>query len=90
MNNNDNNIDVSLNKLSIELKTEIKKVTNALSQLETDVHIIQTGDAKGSYWNGLNAYNVIKNSLLQIDQNNDLLKNLNKCSAYIDSLVKDD
>ena len=77
-----------LRKLSVDLKNDIKKVRNALSQLETDVAILQTGDANGAYWSGPGAYTFVKSCLAQIDHDNTLLANLEKCSAYIDSLIK--
>lgn len=74
--------------LSVELKTELKKFINALSQLETDVAIMGTGDANGAYWTGSNAYSFIRGCLAQIDHNHKLLSNLEKCSNYLETLNK--
>ena len=80
--------DSELKEFSMSLKDEIKKIRNALSQLETDVAVLQTGDAHGAYWSGPSAYRYIKNCISQMDHDRNLLKELEKCSQYVDSLVK--
>ena len=77
-----------LKKLSMEYTGEVKKVKNALSQLETDIAIVQTGDANGPYWNGSNAYTFAKNCLSQIEHDNQLLKSLDQSVRYLESLTK--
>ncbi len=76
-----------IKKVSNDLKVEIKKITDALDKMEKDVSILEAGDDNGPYWNGNTAYTVIKNCLVQLDHNRALLKNLTKCSDYLDSLI---
>ena len=81
-------VEEEIKDLDISLKGEIKKIKNALSQLETDLAILQTGDANGPYWNGPGAYSFYKSCLGHIDHDYVLLKNLDKCSQHIETLTK--
>ncbi len=74
-------------KVAAELKVEIKRIKDALEKMESDVCSLEAGDDNGPYWNGSTAYSVIKNCLVQLDQDRALLKNLVKCSDYLDSLI---
>ena len=78
----------NVKKMALDITTDVKKVKNALSQLETDMAIVQTGDANGAYWSGGNAYSFAKSCLSQIDHDNQLLKSLDQCVNYLNSLSK--
>lgn len=84
MSENRNN---DINLLAMKLKTEVVRLKNALSQFETDIGMLETGNDKGPYWNGEGAYNFIKSSTGNIDHNKTLVDNLEKCVEYVDSLV---
>lgn len=77
-----------LTLLSNSLKTELLQLEIALAKLETDIAICQTGSDKGPYWNGLNAYGFYKSSIGFFEHDKNLLKNLKKCSEYLDSCIK--
>lgn len=77
-----------LNILALELKTEVTKFQNALSQLETDLGLLQSGDAGKAYWSGPGAHTFLKSCLGNLDHDKNLLKNLNKCSEYLEKLAK--
>ena len=76
-----------IEKMIVSLIDDTKKIKNALSQLETDVAILKTGDANGPYWDGSNAYQCIKTSMTQIEYDVDLLKNIKKCINYLKTLI---
>ena len=78
----------NIKKMALDITADVKKIKNALSQLETDIAIVQTGDANGAYWNGNNAYSYTKSCLSQIDHDNQLLKSLEQCINYLNSLSK--
>lgn len=75
--------------LARELKIEILKLENALSQLDADLNLLQNGDFNEVYWNGPGAYSFIKSCLGYCDHNKYLLKQVSKCSDYINSLVEE-
>jgi len=77
-----------IKKLVFEYTESVKKARNAISQLETDIAIVQTGDTKGPYWSGNNAYSFAKNCLSQIEHDDMLLKNLEKNVSYLNRLSK--
>jgi hypothetical protein len=77
-----------IKSITLDITGDVKKVKNAISQLETDMAIVQTGDANGAYWNGANAYSFVKNCLSQIDHDNQLLKSFDQCINYLNSLIK--
>lgn len=74
--------------LSLELQAEILKLKNALSKLETDIALLQTGDKNGPYWNGSNAYEFHKAGLGHLDHDMNLLRHLESCSEYVESTLK--
>lgn len=73
--------------LSLELQAEILKLKSSLARFENDVVVLQTGDKNGPYWNGENAYDVYKSSLGHLDHDNNLIKNIEKCSEYIEITI---
>lgn len=75
-----------INKISKDFLDNLNKIKNALSQLETDAAILQTGDANGPYWNGNNAYNCINRCLSNVSDDQELVNNLEKCLDYIQKL----
>jgi hypothetical protein len=77
-----------IKEISLDITGDVKKVKNAISQLETDIAIVQTGDANGPYWNGSNAYSFAKSCLTQIDCDNQLLKSFDQCLNYLKTLIK--
>ena len=81
-----NNEDIK--KTVLDLLANLKKAKNAISQLETDIAIVETGDVNGAYWSGANAYSFAKSCLSQVDHDNQLLKGLEQDICYIDSLGK--
>ena len=74
--------------LALELEAEVLKLKTALEGLETDLVQLQLGDNNEPYWNGKNAYDFYKSSLGHLDHDKTLLTNLEKCSDYINSIVK--
>lgn len=74
--------------LALELKTEVTKFQNALSQLETDLGLLQSGDAGKAYWSGPGAYTFTKSCLGNLDHDKNLLKNVTKCSEYLEKIAK--
>ena len=74
--------------LSLELQAELLKLKNALSNLETDIALLQTGDKYGPYWNGNSAYEFHKAGLGHLDHDRNLSRHLESCSEYIESALK--
>ena len=74
--------------LSLELQTEISRLKNSLAKLEVDLDVLQIGDKNGSYWNSANSYEFYKSALGHLDHDRTLLKNLEKCSEHLDSVIK--
>lgn len=74
--------------LSLELQAEILKLKGSLAKLETDVAVLQTGDKNGAYWNGENAYDFHTAALGHMDHDKNLIKNLEKCSEYVETTIK--
>ena len=75
----------------IVLNQMLEKASNikdAIGVLESDIQKIQIGDDNGAYWNGKNAYDCIKTSLLQIEYNKELLEELNKSINNLQSSIK--
>ena len=70
----------------LELETELLKANNALEKLEQSIEKIQTGDKKGPYWNGGNAYQTISSCAGHIDHDRYLLCELDGCFKYLSSI----
>ena len=70
--------------LSLELQAEVLKYKNLLNKLETNIGLLQTG----VNWNGVNAYEVNQSLLGHFDHDKTLLKNLEKCSDYLSTVIK--
>ena len=70
--------------LSLELQAEVLKYKNLLNNLETNIGLLQTG----VNWNGANAYEVNQSLLGHFDHDKTLLKNLEKCSDYLSTVIK--
>ena len=70
--------------LSVELKKEVKKLSDLLNKLETNIGLLQTGAS----WNGANAYDVNQALLGHFDHDKNLLKKLEKCSEDLEAIVK--
>ncbi len=77
-----------IKKMITDLTNDTKKIKNALSQLETDAAVLQTGDANGPYWNGSNALHTVKSCLSNIETDKEILKNLEKTIGYLETLIK--
>lgn len=75
-------------KIVKSLKSEVDKLQSALGKFETNVDLIQTGEDKKPLWNGTNAYNVVSKSLTQIDYDYNLLKNIEKCIEYLETMCE--
>ncbi len=69
--------------LALELKAEVLKLKNALTKLELDLGLLQTGNSDGPFWDGENAYLFMRNCSGNFDHNRVLLENLEKCSEYV-------
>ena len=70
-------------KVINDFELQIKKVDTALRSLKESINSLQEGDGTQPYWNGSNAYNMIKNTLAYIDSNTVLLQYLNECKKSI-------
>ncbi len=77
-----------IKKIVQELTVSAEKLRKSLEKLEEDVKVIEKGDVNGSYWNGNNAYDCMKTTLLQLECDRDILKSLEKDIVYLESLVK--
>lgn len=75
-----------LKALSMELRTELLKLENALNKLDDNLVLLQNNESMQSVWTGVNAYTSIKGCLAHSDHDKNLLKNLCKCSDYLESL----
>jgi hypothetical protein len=70
-------------KLVKDLDTNINKLDEALSSLKKSLDDMQVGDGKFPYWNGGNAYSIIKNALSQYDTDMVLLDYIKSCQGSI-------
>ncbi len=77
------NSDKQNSKLITNLDNEIGKLKDELSEISKIVDKIQCGDGKSPYWNGTNAYNLVKNMLGQVDNDKVLLDYIMKCKKSI-------
>jgi ABC-type enterochelin transport system substrate-binding protein len=66
-----------------DLDKQIQKLEEALKSLKESVDAIQVGDGKFPYWNGGNAYSIIKNALSQYDTDMVLLDYIKSCQGSI-------
>ncbi len=80
--------DKDVKSIASELEKELKRAQRALGKIETSVGLLQTGDKNGPYWNGSNSYKFLKSCCAQIDHDQYLLSNLNKCYDYLSGILK--
>ena len=66
-------------KLYQDLEDCCEKLSNALEIFRKDIDAIQEGNGHIAYWNGNNAYSILKTSLVQYDMNKTLLDYINEC-----------
>ncbi len=76
---------------------EIKKIANGLlknvNQFENSLAKIQNDlssllDENNTSWSGENAYRCVKACSANIDHDRELLKNVRKCSDYVQSVIE--
>lgn len=77
-----NNKDKQNSKLITNLDDQISKLKICLGEIKDTLNIIQKGDGS-PYWNGTNAYNIIKNAMGQVDNDKILVDYINKCRQSI-------
>lgn len=70
-------------KLVEDLDKELERLDKSLGYLQSSIDAIQTGDGKQPFWNGENAYTIIKNCLSQLYSDSDLLNHLCQCRMSI-------
>lgn len=78
-----NTSDKQNSKLISNLDNQIDKLKSELSEISDTINQIQKGNGKTPYWNGTNAYNIVKNALGQIDNDKVLLDYIVKCRKSI-------
>ena len=72
-------------KMANALDKNIKNFEKALAHAKNDLDIIQ--DENSSCWSGENAYKSVQGCLANFDHDAELLKNLNKCSDYVQNVI---
>ena len=69
--------------LSMELKAEIIKLQVVLDKFEKNLELIGNEEL----WTGPNAYQFFKSGFGNLDHDRELLRNIKKCSNYLDSKI---
>lgn len=70
-------------KLVSDLDVQLSKVENALASMKKSIDVLQSGNGKFPYWNGSNAYSIVKTALTQYQNDLNLIRNINECKAKI-------
>lgn len=70
-------------KLINNLDNQIDKIKKEIADINDTLTKIQNGNGKTPYWNGTNAYNIVKNALGQVDNDKVLLDYILKCRKSI-------
>jgi len=78
-----NSLNKQKEKLMMELENNLVKLEEALPSLKDSLDMLQEGDGKYPYWNGVNAINSIKNGLTQCQYDLELVKNIRECQSAI-------
>ena len=76
---------MDLHLLSLELQSEVAILNHCLALLKENIDMLQNGDGKGLCWNGENALKINKALVGHYDHDMVLLKNVEKCSEYIEA-----
>lgn len=77
------NSDKQNSKLISNLDNQIDKLRDELADINDILNKVQKGNGNAPYWNGTNAYNIIKNALGQVDNDKVLLDYILKCRKSI-------
>ena len=78
-----NNSNKQKDKLVQDLENQISRLDEALKSLKDSVNTIQKGNGKFAYWNGNNAYTMIKTTLTQYETDKALLQLIKECKGAI-------
>ena len=68
-----------------DLDQQIHTLEEALHSFRESVDAIQEGDGSFPYWNGPNAYSLLKNAISQYDTDMNLLHSIQECQSSIKS-----
>lgn len=70
-------------KLVCDLDEQIAMILEGLTSMKKSIDEIQNGNGKHPYWNGSNAYSVLKTALTQYETNLDLIGKIQECQEKI-------
>lgn len=78
-----NSLNKQKDKLVQDLEDNIVKLEKSLKELKESIDKLQTGDGKYPYWNGNNAFTIIKGALSQYNFDSALVENIKDCQGAI-------
>ena len=76
-----NNNSKQKERLVQSLDIQIKKINSALDSMKESIEAIMVGENDTPFWNGYNAFSILRTSLTQYENDKALLGYINDCKA---------